>query len=439
MVLQRGMSVPVWGWADPGEEVTLEFAGQRHTATANSLGHWHVRLKPLRADSEGRELQVGGKNSLTIGDVLVGEVWVCSGQSNMWWPVRAAADAEKEIAAADHSLLRMFTARQATADAPQTDCEGAWQVCSPATVPDFSAVGYYFARELLEELHVPIGMIHTSWGGTPAEAWTKLDALQGDALYQAILQRRDDAGTPPQHRAASLYNAMIAPLIPYGIKGAIWYQGESNVGRAWQYRKLFPTMIRCWRSEWKEGDFPFYFVQLAPYFYGGDRREPCAELWEAQSMALKLPKTGMAVTMDIGDVKDIHPKNKQEVGWRLALWALAKDYGKKLAYSGPLYKSMKVEGSAVRIRFDYPGSGLMTLDGKEPSYFQIAGSDREFVPARARIEKDTVVVWADGVKDPVAVRYAWRDDATPNLVNKEKLPASPFRTDDWPAVTRDNR
>jgi len=313
---------------------------------------------------------------------------------------------------------------------------GDWAVCSPDTVLNFSAVGYFFGRELHNELNVPIGLINTSWGGTVCEAWTSEEALK-EGGFDTILKRSKGAKQGPNN-ASVLYNAMLAPLIPYGIRGAIWYQGESNRGRAYQYRELFPTMIRDWRERWGSGNFPFLFVQLAPFNYGNPDDPACAELREAQTMTLSLPNTGMAVTTDIGNVKDIHPKNKQEVGRRLALWALANSYDKDLVYSGPLYKSMKVEGGKARITFDHTGGGLKSLDGKPLTEFAIAGEDKQFVPAQAKIEGDSVVVFSDEVDKPVAVRFGWRNAAEPNLANEEGLPASPFRTDDFKGVTAGN-
>jgi sialate O-acetylesterase len=305
-------------------------------------------------------------------------------------------------------------------------------------VAEFSAVAYYFGRCLHKELGVPLGLLNTSYGGTLCEAWTSLEALQGKADFQPILERRQDAVTnnkPGPNYAARLYNAMLAPLIPYAIRGAIWYQGESNVPHAFQYRKLFPTMIQDWRRVWGQGDFPFLFVQLAPFRYSGRDIKDCAELWEAQLKTLSVPQTGMAVTMDIGDVRDIHPKNKQEVGRRLALWALAKTYGKDMVHSGPLYRSMKIEGDKIRLAFDHIGGGLISRDGQPLADFTVAGEDQQFLPATAVIDGNEVVVHSQAVQAPAAVRFAWYDSAQPNLANKEGLPASPFRTDDWPAVT----
>lgn len=439
MVIQQKERIAVWGEADPGERITVTLGKRKRRIRAGKDGSWRVSLPPFRAGEIPLTLTVTGKNSVTINDILVGEVWVCSGQSNMQWTVRNSSSPEEVLADADLPAIRMFTVERRTAEEPQPDCNGSWRVSSSENTALFSAVGYHFARELHSELGVPVGMIHTSWGGTPAEAWTTIETLQSNPLFEPIVERRNDPEITPQHRAATLYNAMVAPLIPYRIRGVIWYQGEANVDRAWQYVSLFPEMIRDWRRVWEQGDFPFYFVQLAPFRYGQQDPLNCAELRDAQFKALSLPNTGMAVTMDIGNVSDIHPRNKHDVGRRLALWALANDYGHDLIYSGPLYKSMDREGGSIRIIFTHTGSGLTTRDGLKPDSFEIAGSDRNFIAAEARIEGQSIVVWAGGLNEPVAVRYAWRDDAVPNLMNTEGLPASPFRTDNWPGVTHGKR
>ena len=435
MVIQRDARITIWGWGDPGERVTVELGNRSRKTTTDESGRWTVILPPFRSGGDPLTMIITGDNTLTIEDILVGEVWVCSGQSNMWWPIRSASDPDSISAAADHPGIRMFTVPQRTELEPQEDCEGAWSICSPEAVMVFSAVGYHFARVLNRELECPIGMIHTSWGGTLAEAWTSLETLRSDPGYQKILERRVATGTSPQHRASSLWNAMIAPLTPFTIKGVIWYQGEANVARAAQYRTLFPDMIGDWRRNWSLGDFPFYFVQLAPYRYGNRDPRAAAELRDAQRVSLSVPNTGMAVTMDIGNPRDIHPRNKHDVGYRLALWALANDYRHDLVFSGPLYSSMEIDGSEVRISFRYTAGGLATLDGAAPSHFEIAGLDRKFHPAEARIEGEIVIVSSEQVTVPVAVRYAWSDDAEPNLIAIEGLPASSFRTDDWPGVT----
>jgi sialate O-acetylesterase len=438
MVLQRGRPAPVWGWADKGEEVTVALAGQTHTAKAGDDGRWKVVLDKLDVGPTLTMTVKGSSgNSITFKNVAVGEVWICSGQSNMAIGVTVCRDGKAETAAAQHPGIRLFTVAAAGVAQPATDVKGDWQPCTPKRIaegkPDcggFSAVAYYFGRQLHKELNVPIGLIDTSVGGTPAEFWTSRKALEANPALKSLAQGD----------SSSLYNGMIAPLIPYAIRGAIWYQGESNVLKAFQYRTLFPAMIANWRADWGQGDFPFGFVQIAPFEgYNADwKQDPrsCPELWESQLLTLKLaPNTGMVVTTDIGDVKDIHPQNKQDVGRRLALWALAKVYGRDLVYSGPITKSMAVEGDKIRLRFDHVGGGLVSRDGKPLSHFTIAGEDQKFVPAVATIDGDSVVVHSEQVSKPVAVRFGWRNDAAPNLSNKDGLPASPFRTDKWKGAT----
>ena len=482
MVLQADKSVPIWGWAKPDETVTVTVtlggkAGKPVAVKAGADGRWQAMVPAMACGQAGEIAIRDSSSTTTIKNVLVGEVWVGSGQSNMQMTVKSSDNADQEIASAKYPKIRLFHVTRETAEAPKTDCQGKWVECSPETVPEFSAALYFFGRHLHKELGVPMGLIHTSWGGTPAEAWTSRPTLEAEPSFKPLLDRwARQLANPPDvveinkklmdnwkqavakakadkkpaprmprpvvdprvspHRPASLYNAMIAPLLPYGIRGAIWYQGESNHKRAWEYRTLFPIMIRNWRQVWGQGDFPFGFVQLAPYNY---HNEPfyCAELREAQRLTLKAcPNTGMAVTMDIGNPKNIHPTNKQEVGRRLALWALATQYGKKdLVHSGPMYESMAVDGGKIRVRFGSIGSGLVTRDGQAPSHFLIAGDDQRFVPATAELDGNTVVVSSPAVAKPVAVRYAWQHDAEPNLANKEGLPASPFKTDNWPWLT----
>ncbi len=433
MVLQRDMAVPIWGWADPGEKVTVTMGDCKVEAAACEKGMWSVKLAAMKAGGP-HKITVAGKNTITLEDVLVGEVWVCSGQSNMQWSVQASNNPAEEIAAAEYPKMRLFTVARKVAEKPLDDCQGNWTACTPETVPAFTAVGYFFGRALHKEVGVPIGLINTSWGGTLAEAWTSNEGLLVDDDFKPILERAAVFNPKTPNQASNLYNGMLKPLIPFGIRGAIWYQGESNVSRAKQYRKLFPAMITDWRKNWGQGDFPFLYVQLAPFRYGNQDPANCAELWEAQLATLALPNTGMAVTTDISNIKDIHPKNKQDVGKRLAIWALANTYGEKIVYSGPLYKSMSVDSKKVCLKFDHVGGGLVAKGGPL-THFTVAGADRKFVPATASIEGDTIVVFSDQVAKPVAVRFAWRDDAEPNFFNAEGLPASPFRTDDFEMVT----
>jgi sialate O-acetylesterase len=472
MVLQQKSKVAIWGWADPGEKVSITASWKRNVkVTAGKDGKWSAKMQTPNAGGP-YTVTVKGNNTITLENVLVGEVWVCSGQSNMQFAVTGSDTGEKYIAEADYPNIRLFGVKRNVAGEPQEDCVGNWAKCSPETVARFSAVGYYFGLELYKELDVPIGLISSNWGGTPAEAWTRKEYLENDDMFAPILERHErkvknlpnakkmypkklerwqqqvkeaeangkkrkpkkpEAPTARNHRdPSSLYNGMIAPLVPYGIKGVIWYQGEANVARAWQYRKLFPAMITNWRKDWKQGNFPFYFVQIAPFKYSEER--PSQELREAQFMTLSLANTGIAVTMDVGNRDNIHPKNKLDVGKRLALWALAKDYGKRLVYSGPLYKSKKIEGDKIRLSFDHVGSGLMAKGG-ELTDFTIAGSGKEFVDAKAVIDGKTIVVSSESIKKPVSVRFGWTNAPEANLFNKEGLPASSFRTDDWPGKT----
>lgn len=436
MVLQRETEVPIWGWADPGEPVAVRGSwpgAALQTATATPEGKWLVRLKTPGAGGP-YVITVAGQSTVTVDDVLVGEVWVCSGQSNMEWPVSLSQDAASEIAAADFPEIRHFDVPNRVAFEPQADCGGAWRRCTPQTVPAFTAVGYFFAREVHRRLNVPVGLINATWGGTVAEAWTSEESLSPlkdfDAGLAAVRGARANPaaaeGANP-NQPAVLYNGMISPVLGYGIRGALWYQGESNRGRGEQYRVLFPALIADWRARWGRGDFPFYYVQIAPYHYGNDTGQT-AEIREAQAMTLSVPNTGMVVTMDIGNPADIHPANKQEVGRRLSLWAMARTYGQGGdEYSGPLFAAMTVTGPTARLTFDH-ADGLRACGG-ELTGFEVAGPDGRFVPARAVVEVEAVVVSATGVPAPAAVRYGWADAAECNLCNGAGLPASPFRTD----------
>jgi sialate O-acetylesterase len=486
MVLQQGMPVPVWGTADPGEEVAVMVAAEGATsgfavkATADQAGHWMVKFPVTQRPEAPIRITVKGKNTVELKNVLVGEVWVCSGQSNMEMSVNGTFEAPKTIAAAANPKLWLFTVKKATATEPQKTVEGKWVECTPDTVKGFSAVGYFFGRDLQKDLNVPVGLIHTSWGGTPAEAWTSqegLDAVpslkyyherfaqtmkgydpeKAQEKFKADLAKWEEAaakakadGKPaprrPNPQAApakspnspsTLYNAMIAPLIPYGIKGAIWYQGESNASKAYEYQTLFPTMIEDWRTHWGQGDFPFLFVQLAPFMKISKEpgESPWAELREAQRLTTqKVKNTAEAVIIDVGEETDIHPKKKEPVGHRLALAAEALAYGKHVEYSGPEYKAMKTEGNRVALSFDHAGAGLEARDGALTG-FTVAGKDHKFHTAQAEIQGETVVVWNPDVSDPVAVRYGWANYPVVNLWNKDGLPASPFRTDDFPLTT----
>ena len=491
MVIQHGAAAPIWGWADPGGTVTVKLGGQAKTAVADAKGKWKVALEPLKAGGI-HTMTVAGAEALTVRNILAGEVWVCSGQSNMQWALKTVVNAQQEIAAAKYPGIRLFTVARASAVQPQEDCKGKWVECSPATAAGFSAVGYFFGRDVHKARRVPVGLINTSWSGTPSETWTRISALQAVPDAKGLLERWKIGGgsadadkekkryeealakwkvtaakakaakkKPPRkprppvdrirhhHRPGNLYNGMIAPLIPFAIRGAIWYQGESNASRAYQYRSIFPAMISDWRKAWGQGDFTFLWVQLANFMARKDQpgESGWAELREAQSMALELPNTGQAVIIDTGEARNIHPKNKQDVGKRLALAAKGIAHGEDIVFSGPAYESMAVEGGKVRLKFRHVGGGLIATGGGELKGFAIAGADKKLVWARAKITPSAgsgqaagdVVVWSEKVARPVAVRYAWADNPECNLYNKEMLPASPFRTDDWPGVTVKNR
>lgn len=490
LVLQQTQLVRIWGTADVGEDVKVTFGDQTHSSVTDPTGKWSITLNPMNANAQPADLVVAGKNTVTVKNVLVGEVWICSGQSNMQWTVQQAGKAQEEIAAANYPQIRMFNVERRPSQTPEADCKGAWKETSSANVGEFSAVGYFFGRHLHQVLKVPVGLINTSWGGTRIEAWTSREALeerpcaaemladwkdavakwdgpkeqagfdQRKADWQTLVQKIDAENAklpadkkkprPPaprlpddpnktQHHPSVLFNGMVAPLVPYAVKGAIWYQGESNQKRAFQYQELLPTMINDWRKHWVDA-FSFYIVQLANFGNGKPvatdpgMPDTWAELQEAQTLtAQTLDKCGIAIINDIGEQNDIHPKNKQEVGRRLALWALAKDYGKSGAeYCGPLYLSSVVQGDKVRVQFTHTGSGLKTRDGGEPKSFQISGADQKWVWAKAKIEGNEVVVWDEKVPQPVGVRYAWASwPEGANLMNAEGLPASCFRTDDF--------
>jgi sialate O-acetylesterase len=486
MVLQQGMKVPIWGTGSPHSTVTVTFQGRefKSEANANKPGHWLVRLDDLKpggpyemtiagyqGEGEGRKKL----NTIHLKNVYVGEVWVCSGQSNMEWPLRLAHNAREAIAASKDPQIRLFTVPKNPASSPRHNVQGRWEECNPKTVANFSAVAYFFGRDVQKARKVPVGLIHTSWGGTVAEAWMSMAALEAnldfkdlagqgrrdwdnygkaadrylDALVKylpaarmARVERKDlpPAPIPPlknPNTPTALYNGMIAPLLPYAIRGAIWYQGESNAGRAYQYRTLFPAMIKNWRHDWKQGDFPFLLVQLAPWLpiVKEPQESAWAELREAQLMtSLNLPNTAMAVITDVGDPVDIHPRKKEPVGARLALAARALAYNEKIVYSGPVYESMKVEGNKAILGFRHVGGGLTARGGKLTG-FTICGPDHRFVNADAEIQGDKVIVTSPNVASPVAVRYGWANCPVVNLENKEGLPASPFRTDDFQMLT----
>ena len=473
MVLQRGQPLKIWGWAKPGEKVTVRFRQQKATAEAGPDGRWLVKLRSEKAGGPD-VLAVAGENLLTINDVLVGEVWIASGQSNMEWPLSKSFEAAPDIAASANSMIRLFTVPKLKLNEPTNNVNGAWKLCAPDSVPGFSAVAYYFARDLQKALDVPVGIIHTSWGGSPAEVWMSEKALAAnpefkrdildpypDAHQRFLLSVRqwdqdkaaaEKAGKPFTKRRPTggwkpteLYNGMIAPLIPYAIQGAIWYQGESNAGRAWQYRSLFQDMIRNWRKDWGQGNFTFLAVQLASYDKGRKRTieeitaapgdSDWAELREAQNLAAEeLKNVGVAVITDLGEKDDIHPTKKQPVGARLALAARGITYRQPIAWSGPTYKKMKVKDGKAILSFDHAEGGLVARGGPLTG-FAICGENNRWKWAKAEIVGDKVVVSHPEIELPMAVRFGWADYPVINLYNGAGLPASPFRTDEFQAIT----
>ena len=430
MVLQQKSEVTIWGWGKALEEVVVRgsWSADATKVTVSNQGKWKVKINTPEAGGP-YTLTIKGYNTIVLEDVLIGEVWLCSGQSNMEWSARMGIEkGEEEVKKADHPRIRFFTVAHRTAESRQLDHGGEWKVSSPETMIDFSAVAYFFGRELQQNLNVPIGLINSSWGGTPAEVWMAEEVVaENEAFVQAAAAINDMPWAPKE--PGRTFNAMIAPLIPFKIAGVNWYQGETNTASPENYAKLFPALIENWRNEWQD-EFPFYFVQIAPFKYG--RPQEGALLRDAQRRSLSTVNTGMVVVSDIGNIEDIHPRNKIQVGKRLAKWALSQTYGKEgLIYSGPIYKGMSKEGRKIRITFEHADGGLVSK-GKELTHFEIAGPDRKFVPATAKIEGNAVIVSAKEVKDPVAVRFAWSNTAEPNLFNKEGLPASTFHTDDWP-------
>ncbi len=470
MVLQRNAEVPIYGNADDGEKVTVSFQGQDVSTVAKG-GKWLVKLKDLKPGAAAM-MSIAGKNKIELKNVLVGEVWLCSGQSNMGWTIEKSTNAAPTIADAKYPNIRLFTAPRLEADAPVADLktakktEARWLETTPQTVASFSAVAYFFGRDLHKKLGVPIGLIHSSVGGTPAEAWMSEATLKSNPEFQSVhenyarayerftaaqatyekeaAQAKSEGKPAPRTpsrawKPTALYNGMIAPLVPYKIKGVIWYQGEANASRAGLYYTLFPALIRSWRATWGQGDFPFLFVQLAAVGESSPgltdnsgARKGWQQLREAQLKTWQtVPHTAMAVSIDYGDL-DVHPPQKQPIGERLALAARAVAYNEQIVYSGAIYDSMKIEKDKIVLQFKHQGGGLMTPNpGEELKGFIIAGSDRKFHLARAVIEGNKVIVSSPDVPNPVAVRYGWMHSPVVNLYNREGLPASPFRTDDW--------
>ena len=484
MVFQQEMPIVIWGWAGAGESVKVQLGDATQSTQANDRGEWKVTL-PSRKAAGPLTLTVSGSSTVTFDDVMIGEVWLCSGQSNMEMGIGMIDNSKEEIANADHPGIRLLMVENRWTPTPQSDFKGTWKVCSPKTISEdgwngFSAAAYFFGRELNQKLSVTVALIDSDFGGTRIESWTppegfaavpalknEFDKIQlGDphtaAHRERLTQTLDefekwnqnarqamdaqevvppvpnypDELRPPHdlQQATALFNGMIHPLVGFAMRGAIWYQGEANLTDGMRYRDRMKALLAGWRAIWGEGEFPFYFVQIAPFTYGeGPLREP--ELWEAQTAAAaEIPHTGMAVVNDIGNLHDIHPRNKQAVGHRLALLALAKTYGQKdIIYSGPTFKSLSQEGASLRVRFDNIGGGLASRDGQALSWFEIIDADEGgFVKADARIDGDSVILTAPDVKRPVAVRYAWSGLAEPNLMNKEGLPANSFRAGQVP-------
>jgi sialate O-acetylesterase len=472
-VLQQGMPVPVWGTASVGEKVSVECAGQKVSATATN-GSWSVRLEPMKAGTNPVTMTIMGEtNTVTLTNLLIGEVWICSGQSNMERQLgprsgqKPLVNWEAEASTADHPLLRHFLVKQTMSTNPLSEVSGNWQVSTPQTVTNFTAVGYYFGRDLQKDLKVPVGLLHISWGGTPAEAWTRWEVMETNPSLSEILPRySNDVATyadrlakyqaeepklkeeytnavtkalaeakptprppaPPrdplktQHSPSRLFNGMLHPVIPYAMRGVIWYQGESNGGRAKEYRDLFPAMIGDWRALWGEGNFPFLYVQVAPFKNMGP------EIRESQFLTLsKSTNTAMVVITDHGDANDIHPTEKEPVGQRLELAARALAYGEAIEYSGPLFQKADFRGSNSIVSFTHVGTGLMAKEG-DLRGFEIAGADGKFVPAVAVVDGPNVVVSSQQVAAPTAVRFGWTNVPDVNLFNAQGLPASPFRS-----------
>ena len=495
MVLQQKQTNRVWGWDAPGTVVKVEFVGQTVSGTADGEGKWSVKLDPVPANAKPQQLSVAGSSVRVIQDVLVGEVWLCSGQSNMGFTVNRAHDADLEMLTSKYPRIRLISVPQVGTQEIQDDFVGQWEACTPETVGSFSAVGFFYGRLLHEMLDVPVGLIDNAWGGSAAEAWVRRDVLEKDKRFADLMAKwkKTEAEFTPeafaklqadhktklaawvearkvklkagdmvtgaaprapqnpmtgQHRPGNLYAGVLHPTIGYGIKGAIWYQGESNSGRAYEYAYLFPLMIQHWRDEWKQGDFPFYWVQLADY--KPEMPEPgdsdWAELREAQTKTMSLLKnTGQAVITDLGEANDIHPLNKRDVAERLARWALVKDYGMKLPFRSPELKDAKFEGGKALLTIDHAPAGLRTVDVDEVRGFAICGEDKKWVWAKASIMggskhgTNQIEVSSPVVPKPTAVRYGWADNPVCNVYSFDGgLPLTPFRTDDFPMISKLN-
>ena len=486
MVLQQKQTNPVWGWDTPGTKVTVSFAGQMKSAEAGADGKWAVKLDPVPANAAPQTLAIAGTTKREIQDVLVGEVWMCSGQSNMGFPLQGDWNGDIEAAASNHPNLRLIKVPNVGTQEAQTDFKGEWRASNAESARGFSAVGFFFGRYIHEIVGVPVGLIDNAWGGSAAEAWVRRESLAKVSRFKLLMEntvkreadlqtekakadfeaatarwkeqvekmkaaglkpgqqlprapQSPDAWLKGNGRPGNIFNGVLHPTIGYGIKGVVWYQGESNASRAYEYQSLFPFMIEQWRKEWNEGDFSFYWVQLADF--KGEAVEPgdsdWAELREAQTKTMKLPNTGQCVITDLGEGRDIHPKNKQDVAARLVRWALVKDYGMKFMHRSPEFKKMEVKGNKAVITVDCFGSSLRPFDVVEAVGFTVCGEDKVWHKAKGTLlGKDTVEVWSDKVAAPVAVRYAWADNPVANLASQEGLPLTPFRTDDFEMITK---
>lgn len=453
MVLQRDTKIPIWGWASPGEKIIVTFNGSSYRTLCNENGKWKIAIKKQKAGGP-YEMAISGENKIIIKDILIGDVWICGGQSNMAVPMgrkNIKAKYTEEIANAKNNYIRQFTVSdEIELDPIEVVRSGnGWVSVDPSTIETFTAVGYFFAKQLYSQYKVPIGLINSNVGGTPAQAWISLDGLKEfpnyikryNALRERCAKDPNIKKITYKREPTVLYNGKIAPLIPYAIKGVIWYQGEGNRAQAHEYSMLFPRLIKNWREKWGQGNFPFIYVQLANCraTISNPSESEWAELREAQLKTLSVRNTAMAVTIDIGEGNDIHPANKEDVGIRLSFGARKVAYDEnKLVHMGPIYKSMEVKDNKVIVSFIHTGGGLKAgNEDRDLKQFAIADENKKFVWANAKIEGNKVIVWNDKIKSPVAVRYAWADNPEGcNLYNKEGLPASPFRTDDWKGITK---
>lgn len=479
MVLQQNQPNPISGWDTPGTKITVSFAGQQYSTTAGSDGKWAVKLAPAPANATPQTLTIKGTTTQKIQDVLIGEVWMCSGQSNMGFQLGQDWNGDLEAAASKLPNLRLLKVPLLGTQELQTDFKGQWQASTAETARSFTAVGFLFGRYLHEILGVPVGLIDNAWGGSSAEAWVRRSTLENEPRFKALMEaatkheaelqsekgkadaeralarwreasqrakadgkappRRPDNWLAGQHRPGNIFAGVLSPTLGYGMRGVVWYQGESNAGRAYEYAELFPFLIEQWRKEWGQGDFPFYWVQLADY--RAEKPEPAesdwAELREAQTKTLKLPHTGQAVIIDLGEGRDIHPRNKHDVAARLVRWALVNDYGLRLPYRSPEFKSLAIDGGKAVVTFDCFGSRLRPFDVDEARGFAICGADKVWHWAKGKVVgADKVELSSEQVAAPVAVRYAWADNPVCNLFSNDGLPVTPFRTDDFTPITK---